>query len=454
MNQQGIMIKQICDNNSGVSESTLKRALKGESINANSTKNLANALEITEQKLKELLNAPPDYVAVLVHESLNKLAELGLDFRPKRGQTTVAIHSIIEQDLCGDLSYFPDEFESLVEKADKQAQLEALKELVIYCTAFMIDRETTIDLSTCSNVTLCGGNNAWELRLYINTHLEKLEQVTFDLLISKETGAAELAPVEGAHQLGLTGTTDEMEMLLELVKQLNAQEALVVLKCPEQLRKDNKEDLAQFKDFCEALNARLAVRRNTRKNIFTYSKQVTTKKLVGLLSDYLSALRIMTIQADHGEAFLVTDEQQIHAVLIEYLELVTQRENELFGATVKNKEKNMSETSSKTVNNHFHSNVDTVVTGDHNKVEINTKLKELIPVLRELKEGLAPNLSPESKEIKSLDEAIKQSPESPDYIKGIGNAMDKAKKLVNQGTELGKLYDKAESIYGMIEKMI
>ena len=77
MDQKGITVRQLCESNPKVNESTLKRALKGENINENTTNNLAKALNITVQKLNELLNAPPDYVAVLVHESLNKLAELG-----------------------------------------------------------------------------------------------------------------------------------------------------------------------------------------------------------------------------------------------------------------------------------------------------------------------------------------------------------------------------------------
>lgn len=84
MKKDGKTVKQLSEM-PGVSLSTLKRAFNGKSINDNSIKNLAKALKITEDQLKKMLNHPPssDYVAVLVYESLIKLSELGLDFKPQ-----------------------------------------------------------------------------------------------------------------------------------------------------------------------------------------------------------------------------------------------------------------------------------------------------------------------------------------------------------------------------------
>ena len=443
MKQQGISVKQLSDENPKVSNTTLKRAFSGENLNDNSIKNIAEALKITEGRLKKMLRHPPssDYVAVLVYESLNILSALHLDFKPQRDKPNTPIYLAIEEDLCGELSYFPDEFDSLVNKAETQAQFVALKQLVLYCTAFMVDRETDIDLKSCSQLTLCGGSNAWELRIYINARLEKLEGLKFELHTSKETGASKLAPVNGAHQLGLSGSTDEMEMFLDLARQINEKVPLTDEPCPDLLRKDNKEDLAQFEKYCRSLNERLVPKRNTVKNIFAFSEGVTPEKVSSLVSDYLPALRIVTIQADQGKSFLITGDLKVQAVLIEYLEMIAQRENRLLGKSKYNEEKAMSENQ---IINNFNAPVGTAISGSDNHVEINTKLSELIPVLEELKARLIPNHSRESEEIKALDEAVKQASNSPEYLNVLDDALKKTEKIVNKGTQVGKLYNKAE----------
>lgn len=447
--QQDLTVEKLKEK-SKLGESTIKRSLKGENLNANSMDKLAEALEISKDELKALIQAPPssDYIAVLVHQQLHTLNALSLEFQPSRKQPDMATYLSIEQDICGDLSYFPNEFKKQVNKAGNKNQLNALKELVLYCTAYLLDRSGDIDLNTTSLLSLRGGDNAWELRLHINTAIQQMENLEFKLIQCADTGVTKLAPVVGAYQFGLSASTDPMELLLNIVRQINAQEKLTDIPCPEQLRQGNQQDFGAFETHCEDLNSHIKVLRNWPDNVFAFDQTPIPDQLASKLEQYLPALRVMIIQADDGEPFLRTG-HKIHAVLINLLKLVVKRENELFGTVVNDEVNNMA--GSTTIN--FNGDVRTASVGNNNQIIIGTKLNEILPLLQEMQSMLASNSS--SDEMRVLDEAINANPQAPqDAIKKIDNALQTAKKLVRQGTRVADLYNKADALFQQLTTLL
>jgi transcriptional regulator with XRE-family HTH domain len=455
MKEKGLTIEKLSDK-SNVSVSTIKRALTGENINATTVQRLATGLDVSEDELKAHHKEPskPDYIAGLVLQQLNKLNALGLVFEPSRKHPELPVYLDIEQDICGDLSYFPDEFEKQVNKAEKKNQLNALKELVLYCTAYLLDRSFEVDLNQTSVVNLRDGDNAWELRLHINKAIQQLENLEIKLIQCADTGATTLAPVERAYELELNVSGDDMELLLSIAKSINAQEPLTNKPCPEQLRKGNSEDLKAFKVYCKDLNSHLDYFRNTLKNVFAFDKRPIPDKLASLLTEYLPALRVMIIQADDGVPFLVSG-HKIHVVLINLLKLIAKRENDLFGTAANDEGDNMKR--STTIYNTTINTGDgaTTSTGNNNQIIIGEKLNELLPLIREIQTMLSPNYSADSQEMKAFDEAINANPQAPqDAINKMGAALKTAEKLINKGSHAAKLYDKALALLYKLTALI
>ncbi len=444
MKEQGLTIEQLHDK-SKVSVSTIKRALNGDNMSATSIKRLSAGLDLSEDEFKILLKelSKPDYITGLVNPQLNKLDALGLVFEPSDQQPDSPVYQSIEQDLCGDLSYFPDEFEKQVNKAESKNQLTALKELVPYCAAYLLDQGFDIDLKATSFVSLRGGNNAWELRLHINAALEKLEGLEFRLIQCADNGVTTLAPVERAHQLGLSTSANAMELLLDIAKQINAQEAFTHKPCPDQLRQGNSNDLEMFKTYCEDLNDHLDYDKNSLRNVFAFDHMPISNEVIDLLTEYLPALRVMIIQVDNGTPFLISN-HKIHVVLIRMLTLVADREKELFGSVVNDKENDVSANTAINVEG----NVETIISGQNHQIQIGIQLNELIPLLKEIQGMLSPTYSADSQEMHALDDAINANPQAPqDAINKIDKALKTTENLVNRGTRLASLYDKAVALF-------
>ncbi len=173
-----------------------------------------------------------------------------------------------------------------------------------------------------------------------------------------------------------------------------------------------------------------------------FSPVPITSGLVKLFEEYLPALRVMTLQIDEGTSFLIPAKIKIQTLLIECLDMVKKRQRDLAGVTTNQTEENNMSTT-----NNFYAPVGTAIVGDNNHTEINTKIKDLIPVLQELRDALAISFPEDAKEITTLDEAIKQESKKPaDHLKVIENALETVNKGINQGTKLSTLYDKAKML--------
>lgn len=265
------LTQQMLADQSMVSVSTIKRALKGENIDHTSTKRLAKALDLTMDELQAVLGMPLNYIEILVHELLEKLKASALNFSATPNEP---IYLSIRESLggTGNVAYFIKEFERLVKQATNEDQFKMLEDLILYCSAFMVDSQLEVDIEKCQTIALCGEDGAWELRIYINSKLEELEGVKFETYISKETGGTGLLDAEGAKQIGdYTDGADDMEVFRQLADFLGAKEGLTTIQCPTQVREKNTTDQQRFEAYCKQLNERIKIRRDNYNNMFAFS---------------------------------------------------------------------------------------------------------------------------------------------------------------------------------------
>ena len=430
---------------SKVSLSTIKRAINGGNVNGTTSKRLAKALDISAEELNTIMQQPTSYIEKLVAELIADLNTAGLQFKPKKDSPDEAIYISIRESLgiSGKLSYFLREFERLAKQAESKGQLAMLQNLLLYCSAYMVEHQSGIDITACKQLTLRGEGGAWALRIFINANLQELEDVNFETYQSPETGALALASVEGAERVGeYVDGADDREVFRNVAESLTSKEPLTSLKCPAQFRENNGSDQQKLKDYCQQLNKRIEIRRDNYNNMFAFASVPITTGLAKLFNQYLPALRLMSLQLDSETTFLIPAKTDIETLLIECLEMLTKQKSIISGETPTNNEVESVTAISITGSNNI------TMFGNHNSLEINinAKIEELIPVLEQLREGLLHNLSPESDEIVSLDQAIQQDSIPPkSRLQVINNALNKVGQGINQGTKLSTLYTQAKT---------
>lgn len=450
-----------------VSESTITRALQGKNLQSSSKEKLAVALNISIEELTQMIKEqlPSDPIAELVDETLKKLTELGLDFKPPNDDPNANISESIKKDLCeGKLRYFRDEFIRIVNQVnnskEKETQIKTLKDLVLYSAAWLVHRDPAIKMEECSQLSLCDGNNAWELRIYINTLLNKLEGVQIELIRSKEKGAYKLSEVKDAHQLGLSDSVDYLQMFCKLVRQLTAQEPVEEV-CPEQVLSKDSPEWGELMACCNELNQRFILRFNSNDNVFAFSNLMIPSDLMEYIEDYLPELRVMTIQSDNGKTFLIPAKLKIHTLLVECLKIIENREQKLMGKninTVDEKELTENNTEENKMNKNTVSNI--IVNGDatvivgkntNNQQPPPPELFELIGIFSEIRTGLSPTLPSDSKVLESLQQTEQIKSSSPENIKKINRVLAEVKEYMKTGSQLGKLYKSAKKIVDIIK---
>ncbi|MCH9699391.1 MAG: helix-turn-helix domain-containing protein [Gammaproteobacteria bacterium] len=446
--QRGMTIEKLAED-AKVSDSTIKRLFKGESIRFDSQKKVAEALKLSIEELIAYSQVPSsdDEISTLVHDQLLKLSSLDLKFNPSREHLDWPVYRCIKDDIRGNLSYFHDELARLIKQAKDKQQLNALRELIFYCAAYYVQFDANIDLKTSSLVKLKDYANAWELRIFINSAIGKLEGLTFKLTSIKSNGAVKLEPVERAHQIGLNTSADAMELVFDIARQINAREPLTTKPCPNQLKKGNEDDLKQFKDFCADLNNTLGYYKNTQDNIFVFDNMPVSDDLAKALSEYLDNLRVMMIQGDDGKPFLV-QQGMMHVQLKAQLKLIEAREKSLFGETITSEDKAMNR-----IENIDH--VDMLIMTNTGTVNIGNQLNELIKTLTELHSMLTPNSLPDATYIEALEAAINAEDSQPKKaISLIEKALQKTEKVINAGSKAWTSYERALRLFNELASIL
>lgn len=454
MDERDLTVEQLHDL-SKVGERTIRRLRNGEETKSpkqTTINRLAKVLKVPNKELKDCLQSvmPSNDVSKLVDEQLKTLSRMSLEFEPPEKFSEQPIWQFIQDDIRGDFSYFYDEFAKNVQKAQDEEEFNELRKLVFYCVAYLLELSTEIDLKKTSLIKLKDAANQWELRAFINTKLNKLENIEFKLEHHHD-GITRLATDDRAHQIPVNTSTDPMMLLMELANQINAQEPLdlpskenkkpkLASINPGQFRPGNNGDLEQAKAFLEDLNNQILALNNTKDNIFAFDNfSSVPDDLAVLLDQYLPELRVMLLQVDDGETILYPG-LKIDVFLKRMLVLVDGREKALFGETTTDEGKPMKNT---TINVNAPAENLAIVDGNL-QIKTSSTHNELIQVLRELNDMLAPTSSPESTEMQALQDVIDADLKEPEHlISKTKQALQTVAKVINKGSKAWSLYEKA-----------